>query len=266
MFFANVTRKQAFLMHLSLSVCIFFVFFYFIVFHWYPEFYFFLDGGVRATVTIFFIDMVLGPGLTLLLFKPGKKGLKFDMVMILLIQSSALVWGIDNVYSERSGAMVYYWGKFSCLSHNNTSEIDMAAVLAGPSGEQRLSFLQRPDTAEEFHDFVSEPFKVGSSEIYYYGGQITALDEQVVSRLINYRLNLSRLAAEDELAAKHVKAYLDHHADDVEHIRLVPLLCRFDMAIAVYDMRQLKITDFIEVERMPESAEAQDEPLRFKAL
>ena len=98
MIFTDVTRKQAFLMHLAVSACIFVILSYLILFHWFPEFYFYLDGGDRAIATIFFVDVILGPGLTLLVFKPGKKGLKFDMAIILLMHLSALVWGINNGY------------------------------------------------------------------------------------------------------------------------------------------------------------------------
>lgn len=267
MIFSAVTRKQAFLTHLAVSACIFIVLSYLIVFHWFPEFYFYLDGGIRAMSTIFFVDVVLGPGLTLLVFKPGKKGLKFDMVMILVLQFSALVWGVNNVYTERSGTAAFYWGKFSCLAHNATNDIDMSAVLAGPSGGQRLSFLQRPDTAEGMHAYVTESFKYGSSEIRYFGEKIVALDDQVVSRLDNYKLDLSKLADETELGANDVEAYLKRHTKDIEYIKLVPLSCRFGSAIAVYDIRQLRITDFLELDvKVSIRADAQDEPLPFKSL
>lgn len=263
MVFSDVTRKQAFLTHLAVSVCIFIFLSYLIVFHWFPEFYFYLDGGSRAIGTIFFVDVILGPGLTLLVFKPGKKSLKFDMAVILLLQSSALVWGVNNVYMERSGTAVFYWGKFSCIAHKDTSDIDMAAITANPSGRQRLSFLQRPDTAEGFHSLVTEAFEHGSSEIYYYGEKITALDEHVVTRLKNYRLDLSKLAEESEVSAKNVEAYLGRHNADIEYINLVPLSCRFGSAIAVYDTRKLKITDLLDI-KTSLRAEAQDEPLPFK--
>ena len=267
MIFSAVTRKQAFLTHLMVSACIFIVLSYLIVFHWFPEFYFYLDGGIRAIAIIFIVDVVLGPSLTLLVFTPGKKGLKFDIVMILLLQFSALVWGVNNVYTERSGTAVFYWGKFSCLAHNATNDIDMTSIIAGPSGSQRLSFLQRPDTAEVVHAYVKESFQHGSSEIYYFGEKIVALDDQVVSRLENYKLELSKLADKTELGVNDVEAYLKRHAEDIEYIKLVPLSCRFGTAIAVYDMRQLKITDFLGLDgKVSIRAEAQDEPLPFKSL
>lgn len=265
MVFSDITRKQAFLTHLAISVCIFVIFSYLIGFYWFPEFYFYLDGGIRAITIFFIVSVILGPSLTLLVFKPGKKMLKFDMVVILLLHMSALIWGINNIYAERSGSAVFYWGKFSCLSHNETGDMDMTAIAAGPSGRQNLSFLQRPDTAEDFHRLVTEAFKNNSTEIHYYGEKITALDGKVVTRLKNYQLNLSKLAEESEVTAKHVVAYLDRHTDDIEHVKLIPLSCRFGSVIAVYDTRELKITDWFGMVRTSVRAEALDGPLRFKS-
>ena len=265
MVFSDVTRKQAFLIHLAVSTCIFAIISYLIIFRWFPEFYFYLDGGIRAITTIFFVDVVLGPGLTLLVFKPGKKTLKFDMTVILLLQLSALFWGVSSVYAERSGATVFYYGKFACVAHDDTSNMNMDAIAAGPGGRQRLSFLQRPGTIDDFMSFTKEAYIHQSAEIYYYGEKITPLDEAVVKRLQNYRLNLSKLAEESEAAAKKVADYLGRHADDVEYINLIPLSCRYGSAIAVYDTRELKITDWLRLKEETQlRGEAQDEPLPLK--
>ena len=263
MVFSDVTRKQAFLTHLTVSLCIFIVISYLIVFRWFPEFYFYLDGGIRAIATLFFVDVILGPGLTLLVFKPGKKLLKFDMSVILLLQFSALFWGVSSIYAERSGAAIFYYGKFACVSQADTHDMKMNEIIVGPSDQQRLAFLQRPDTLDDFFSFSKEAFDHQSSEIYYYGEKIVPLDGRVMERLQNYRLNLLALAAENEVAAKNVEDYYARHAADIEYINLIPLSCRYGSAIAVYDARELKITDLIEV-KTKLRAEAQDEPLPLK--
>lgn len=264
MVFSEITRKQAFLTHLAVSSGLFVIISYLIFFHWFPEFYFYLDGGIRAITTIFFVDVVLGPGLTLLVFKPGKKELKFDMAVILLLQLSALFWGVSSVYAERSGATVFYYGRFSCIAHDDTKNMNMDSITTGPGGRQRLSILQRPDTVDDFYKFSKEAHNHQSAEIYYYGEKITPLDESVVERLQNYQLNLSRLAEENQASAKQVELYLASHVDDVEHIKLFPLSCRYGFAIAAYDMRELKITDWIKVEQTQLRGEAQDELLPVK--
>ena len=265
MVFSDISRKQAFLTHLAISTCVFFIISYLIFFHWFPDFYFYLDGGIRAIATIFFVDVVLGPGLTLLVFKPGKKTLKFDMAVIILLQFSALSWGLYSVYTERSGATVFYYGRFACMAHEDTKTMNMDDIHAGPAGKQWLSFLQRPDTEKDFFEFSNEAFKHKTGEIYYYREKITVLDESVVSRLKNYQMNMLKLAEESEGAVKKVESYLADHDDVIEHIQLFPLSCRYGFAIVAYDMRELKIVDWIKL-KTPLSirGEAQDEPLSYE--
>ena len=102
MVFADITRKQAFVTHLSISMAVFFVLLYLIIFYWYPSYYFHVDGGYRGIATIFFVDVVLGPGLTLMLFKPGKRGLKFDMTVVVVLQITALSWGLNSVAKNKA--------------------------------------------------------------------------------------------------------------------------------------------------------------------
>jgi len=261
MVFSNVTKKQAFIMHLATSAFIFFVISYLIIFHWFPDFYFYLDGGDHGMITIFCVDVILGPGLTLLIFKPGKKSLKFDMTVILLLQLSALYWGVSSVYQARPGGAVFYWGTLTCISQDDVGNMNMGAIAAGPSGAQRLSFLQRPDTLYDFYRFQNEAYEKGSASIYYYGEKIVPLDRSVEKRLENYRLNLSKLAEENAVLARTVESYVDGHKADMEYINLMPLSCRYGAAIAVYDTRELKITDFFETKEIKLRADALDEPL-----
>jgi hypothetical protein len=259
MLLSAISRKQAFLTHLSVSGAVFFVLSYLIVFHWYPDYYFFLDGGNRAIVTIFLVDVVLGPGMTLLVFKPGKKNLKFDVTMILLVQVSALMWGINSVYTGRSATTVFYLGKFTCVSHPDVGAYHMDAIETGPSGKQNLSFLQRPDTVDEYLDFSKKAFANGSSAIYYYSEKIVPLDQQVVKRLDKYRIDLEVLREENSLYADIVHAAVNDQYGENRY-QLVPLSCRYGNAVAVYDKEQLKIVDILDVP-ITLTSTAIDEPL-----
>lgn len=78
-------RYQAFAIHLGLSFLIFIVLASLIVFYWYPGFLFATDGGWQGIRLIAGVDLVIGPCLTLLLYKRGKPGLKFDMMCVDLI-------------------------------------------------------------------------------------------------------------------------------------------------------------------------------------
>ena len=60
-------------------------------FMWYPAPMLMAIGGHEIFLLVVGIDVVLGPLLTLVVFKSGKKTLKFDLAVIALLQIAALV-------------------------------------------------------------------------------------------------------------------------------------------------------------------------------
>ena len=193
MLFSEISRKQAFSTHISVSLCIFFILAYLIVFQWYPSFYFEHDGGDRGLLTIFVVDVVLGPGLTLLVFKRGKKGLKFDMVMILLFQVVALSWGIKSVYLSRPSVTVFYHGQFACLSQDDVTPEILGSLSQNDSSGPVLAFLRRPDTLIAYDEFLSTAFLADSSEIYFYGDRFEPVGSNNIDRIKSYELNVERV-------------------------------------------------------------------------
>ena len=71
----RVSRKKAFAVHLLASSTVVSVVLAVIAFFWYPGDYFAMAGVWAALQVLIFVDVVLGPSLTLMLFKPGKPGL-----------------------------------------------------------------------------------------------------------------------------------------------------------------------------------------------
>ena len=101
--------------HLALSTIIFLVFLYILIFHWYPLPYFHSDGGWQGVRIMLFVDVVLGPLLTFIVFnykKPRNK-IIFDLSIIAVIQIGALIWGVNAVYNGRPVVIVYYEGSFN---------------------------------------------------------------------------------------------------------------------------------------------------------
>lgn len=81
---------------------------------WYPDYLFWLDGGIQGLRLVYAVDIVLGPLLALVFFHPEKSRGKlfFDVVFIAVIQFSAMAWGCYQIYSQRPVAVVYGSGRF----------------------------------------------------------------------------------------------------------------------------------------------------------
>jgi len=251
MVFTDITRRQAFLTHLAVSLVIFFVLAYLIVFHWYPSYYFHIDGGYRGLATIFFVDVVLGPGLTLLVFKPGKPGLKFDMAMIVIVQLAALTWGINSVVSERPMLTVFYDGKFSCMTASDVAEFDLDRLNIEDKPPPLLAVLPRPNTHKAYQEMMMEAFRRGTAEIYVFNEKLLPMDVVGTVHVLNYKLDVANsfigTEAEKEKYRKAWNEYLEENPDAVERFLYYPMSCRYQKVVAIFDPENSEIVDYLPV-------------------
>lgn len=144
---APQNRWQAFLVHLGLSAVIFLVLLYLIVFHWYPQPYFTTDGGWQGVRLITGVDLVLGPLLTLIVYKVGKPRLRLDLTLIGLVQTVALAWGTWLVHGERIALVSYADGTFYTLTEEQVRMIGGKAQDIAVQSDRTppYSFVRLPD-------------------------------------------------------------------------------------------------------------------------
>jgi len=94
-------RIRCFLKHLSISVmvgCLTATTVYWI---WYPGVLSKFIGVSQIFLLLLCIDVIVGPILTLFLAKEGKKGLWFDLVVVVIIQFTALFYGVWHIAEGR---------------------------------------------------------------------------------------------------------------------------------------------------------------------
>jgi hypothetical protein len=122
MFLKADNRWQAFGLHLLASIVMFLVLAAIIYFSWYPGILFHFDGGFEGMRLIAGVDFFIGPLLTLLVYKVGKKHLKLDLVLIALLQVSCLAGGMWTIWQTRPVAVVYANGEFRSIGYQVYSD------------------------------------------------------------------------------------------------------------------------------------------------
>lgn len=133
-----MSRWKAAGIHLSISVAIGLIVGALLFGVWYPPPFFHAAGADQLVLLLVGVDIVLGPLLTLVVFKSGKWGLKFDLTLIAVVQSVALVYGLSVVLRSRPVFLVAAVDRFSLVS---ASDIDNADLARGSKPEFRsLSF------------------------------------------------------------------------------------------------------------------------------
>ncbi len=128
----DVSRPRAFFSHLTLSAVLVGSVCALIFFVWYPHPYFQAVGAWDALRVLIGVDLVVGPALTLILFKPGKRGLLFDLCFIACVQAAALVYGVTVIYTERPYVNVFAVDRFTTYPYPDIEgEQWVDAVAAG---------------------------------------------------------------------------------------------------------------------------------------
>lgn len=162
-----IHRLKAFAVHLALSALVLAILFAVIFLLWYPHPYFQVQGTMGIIAVLVGVDLVLGPSLTFLVFVPGKRGLKFDLAVIVLVQLIALVYGTHAIHSERPYFMVFGPDRFNVLA---ARDIDFEAIgdarfLAKPWRGPIYAVAKMPDEPGAYQRLLEETLFEGKPDI-----------------------------------------------------------------------------------------------------
>ena len=135
-------RLHAFLTHLAISGIIAALAMIVVFFVWYPSPLHTAVGVTNIFLMLLAIDIIIGPVITFIIFKPKKPSLKFDLTVIALLQLSALCYGMDTVFEGRPAFVVFNVDQYTVA---RAYEIDPAsAEKAEKKGSEsaKISWLQ----------------------------------------------------------------------------------------------------------------------------
>jgi hypothetical protein len=96
---------------------------------WYPGPYFTAMGGQMLVMILVGVDVVLGPLITLIIFDPKNKSLKFDLGVIVAVQLAALVYGCYVMFEARPVYNVFIVDRFDLIAAN---QLDPGMLERGP--------------------------------------------------------------------------------------------------------------------------------------
>lgn len=123
-------RLKFFLSHLSLSIFLALIIITWVFLIWYPQPLAQAVGVTHIFLMMVAIDVVLGPILGFLVYKESKKTLKIDLAVIILIQLSALGYGIYSIAQGRPVWLVYNVDRFELVRNNEIIDINTQKVQA----------------------------------------------------------------------------------------------------------------------------------------
>lgn len=122
----GMSRWKAAGLHLCISVLVAAIASALLLGVWYPPPYFHADGAGKLLALVVGVDVAIGPLLTLLVFKHGKRGLRLDLTVIAVLQTVALIYGFHVLVGSRPVFMVAAVDRFVIVSAADISSADLA--------------------------------------------------------------------------------------------------------------------------------------------
>jgi len=204
-------RVRFFLAHLAISFIILIILMYLILYKWYPYNLFFTSGGWQGTKIVFFVDMVLGPALTLILTNPGKPNAELirDLCFCALVQVSALSYGISLLINTKPAFLSIYDGAIYAVQNEQIENAPDKSAYRVNTGNG-LPLIYSDDINR--YDLSISKFKKTAQTILAYGQDFGVPPHAVPATfdsLENRKEELQTLTKQSILEANHNSSYDD---------------------------------------------------------
>lgn len=233
-----ITKLKATGIHMALSLAIFAYLVYQIVYNWYPQPYFSIDGGWQGIRLIAAVDLVLGPFITFLIFDLTKKRreIVFDLTTILVIQFGALAYGVYTTYNQRPIAIVlidefvisaveeYYGGKLKSVDDLKQYSDEKPPIIYAdlPMDRDAVAEANRIKIEEKVLEHAQMQLYRPKSELK------TALETRQL-------LYMRRL---DETNTRgRYEAWLEHSQQAPDQVLIAPFSGRYGSVWLVFDLQ-----------------------------
>ena len=195
------TRLVAAGSHFLVSALVISLFLCIVYLIWYPEPFHTIHSVFDAVKIALIVDLVLGPFLTLVIFnvlKPRSELIR-DISIIILIQVSALLWGIHITYKMRPIFMVFQEDSFYSIIKEDIKLEDINTNLSLPAIWQRPEWVYiEPLSSEEAIQRMDDIIRKGriQSEMYQankYRPLSMQMNSPYIQDILNHAISGSKL-------------------------------------------------------------------------
>ncbi|MGV8932961.1 MAG: hypothetical protein ACOH1R_12730 [Luteimonas sp.] len=121
-----MTRWKAAAIHMTIGLVLIGTLIALITHFWFPHALYRIAGMDRLVITMLGVDLVAGPLLTLIVYKAGKRSLKFDLAVIAVLQLAFLGYALHTAWITRPVFLVWAVDKMSLVFANEIDADDLA--------------------------------------------------------------------------------------------------------------------------------------------
>ena len=204
---------------------------------WYPGPLFEAAGGQGLLYILVGVDVALGPLLTLIVFKSGKRGMKFDLTMIGLVQIAALVYGVYIVSFARPAYVIFVKDRFDLATVADLDPAELAAAkypeFRNPGwGGPRLAAADMPTDPKERKKMIDAA--LAGLDLQHFPRYYVPYADRT-QEVLAKAYSIARLRAAEPPTAKAVDAWLASSGTREDDVRALMLRTRFAWIAVLVD-------------------------------
>lgn len=238
------TRSRFFPLRLALTALFLLILVGVARFAWYPGLLLQLSGSTRHLIVVVTAALVIGPGLSTLLYRPGKRGLLLDLVLVLVVEIAVIAVVASDLYQRRPYFAVFAVDRFQLVAANEVDwgDIRYDELRSKPFGRPRLVYAKLPEDPSVITALIEEVVVGGGADIDRRPEFWLPYPEGVPT----VRESLISLATTSK-GAKTVEVWLQSDALDAADFGYLPLRGRVGDASIVVDRSSgtpVKILEF----------------------
>lgn len=218
---------------------------------WYPPLLAWAGGKTGLIGILLGVDVCIGPLLTLLVFKSGKPGLKFDLSMIALLQLLALGYGLYSMFEARPVYIVFSVDRFDLVSavdipqqglEKAKQEQYKSLPLTGP----KIVAVRPPQDSTENLNLSISALRGGPDlpqlPQYYLAYQ------DATQEVLKKALPLAKLMGRDGPTRDKLAAWLDKEKRTTTDVKYLPLIGKAHELTVLIDGGTAKILDILAID------------------
>ena len=248
----KVTRWQASGIHLLISVAIALTVTTLMLTVWYPWPLFEAMGGSGLLLILCGVDVVLGPLITLIVFRQGKRGMKFDLAVIAILQASALFYGSHIVYLARPAFIVFVKDQFEVaiaaeMEHERLARAKLPQYRELPHGGPRLVFADFPTDPVEKNKVVMAA--LSGMDMQQFPEYFAPYEERTAQVLATAQ-TIEHISKNEPKTGEIIRNWLKSSGTKEEDVRYFPLRARQAWVAVLVDAKTAKIVKMLIAEKI----------------
>ena len=236
-------KIKAFSIHLILSALVITLFLLIVMQFWYPGALFKLENVWQGLKILIPVDAILGPILTLILFVPGKKGLKLDLSIIAVLQLSALIYGGFLIHQQRPIALAFVIDRFETVlaSEDYASNISMGRFANEKNHNPLLTYVLPAQSEQERSQLLMSGISIKKQPERHYPLS------KYIDKLREASLSPESLTHVSSEETEILKEFMQKNHSQQDLLLLPVQGSTYKTIILVFDVKSLSVKRYLNV-------------------